>query len=311
MRVLVTGGAGFIGSHITDTLMARGDDVLVIDNLSTGLRENLNPGVHFEQVDIRDLSKLEKVFQDFKPEAVTHLAAHIDLRESFKDPVHDAQNNIVGSLNILKLMSDFGTRKIVFSSTGGAIYGEAKQIPTSENYPEIPASPYGISKLAVEHYLDVWQKLHGIEYVALRYANVYGQRQGGKGEAGVTAIFAKKMLRGEPIEIFGDGRQTRDYVYVADVVAANLAALEFNGSGVFNIATGVETSVNEIYEKLSKLLNYTAPSVNVPAVRGEILRSALDASRAKKELGWGPKVSLDEGLAKTGEFFKKANAKSS
>ncbi|MDP1710697.1 MAG: NAD-dependent epimerase/dehydratase family protein, partial [candidate division WWE3 bacterium] len=293
-----------IGSHIADVLVARGDDVLVIDNLSSGLRENLNLKVRFEQVDICDLPKLEEVFQDFKPEAVFHLAAHIDLRESFKDPAQDAQNNIVGSLNILKLMPDFGTRKIIFSSTGGAIYGEAVQIPTSETYFSIPASPYGISKLSVEHYLNVWQKLHGIEYVALRYSNVYGPRQGGKGEAGVTAIFIKKMLKGEPIEIFGDGKQTRDYVYVADVVAANLAALEFHGSGVFNIATGLEVSVNEVYEKISKLLSYTTPSANAPAVKGEILRSALDASRAKKELGWEPKVSLEEGLRETVDFFK-------
>ena len=309
MRVIVTGGAGFIGSHIADALAARGDEGLVIDNLSSGLRENLNPKVRFEPVDICDFPKLEKVFQDFKPEAVFHLAAHIDLRESFKDPAHDAQNNIVGSLNLLKLMFDFDTKKIVFSSTGGAIYGEAEQIPTPETYSAIPASPYGISKLAVEHYLNVWQRLHGIEYVALRYANVYGPRQGGKGEAGVTAIFAKKMLKGEPIEIFGDGKQTRDYVYVADVVAANLAALEFDGSGVFNIATGVETSVNEIYGKLSQLLSYTAPANPAQAVRGEISRSALDVSKAKKELGWEPRISLGEGLSRTMEFFKKENGR--
>lgn len=311
MKVLVTGGAGFIGSHVVDALIERGDDVLVVDNLSSGLRDSVNPKARFEQIDICGLQRLEKVFKDFSPETVFHLAAHIDLRESFEDPAHDARSNVIGSLNILKLMADFGSRKIVFSSTGGAIYGEAAQIPTPETYSAIPASPYGISKLAVEHYLNVWQKLHGIEYVALRCANVYGPRQGGKGEAGVTALFIKKMLKGEPIEIFGDGKQTRDYVYVADVVAANLAALEFAESGVFNIATGIETSVNEIYEKLAKLLSYTAPSTNAPAVKGEILRSALDASRAKKELGWEPKVSLDEGLVKTGEFFKKAYAGSS
>ena len=311
MRVLVTGGAGFIGSHIADALVARGDHVLVVDNLSSGLRENLDSKIRFEQVDICDFSGLEGVFRNFKPEAVFHLAAHIDLRESFKDPAHDAQNNIVGSLNLLKMMSDFDTKKIVFSSTGGAIYGEADKIPTLETYFAIPASPYGISKLAVEHYLNVWQKLHGIEYVALRYANVYGPRQGGKGEAGVTAIFAKKMIKGEPIEIFGDGEQTRDYVYVADVVAANLAALEFDGSGVFNIATGVETNVNEIYGKLSQLLSYTAPANPAQAVRGEISRSALDVSKAKKELGWEPKVSLDSGLELAAWFFKKENAKSS
>lgn len=310
MKILVTGGAGFIGSHVADALVSRGADVLVIDNLSSGLRENINPKVRFEQVDIGDFPKLGKAFKDFKPEVIFHLAAHIDLRESFKDPAHDAQNNIIGSLNILKLMANFGTRKIIFSSTGGAIYGEAKQIPTPETYSAIPASPYGISKLAVEHYLDVWRKLHGIEYSALRYANVYGPRQGGKGEAGVTAIFAKKMVKGEPIEIFGDGKQTRDYVYASDVVAANLAALDFKGSGVFNIATGLETSVNEIFEKLSRLFDYSVAPAAAPAVKGEIPRSALDISRAKEELGWEPKVSFDEGLAMAADFFKKENEKS-
>uniref|UniRef100_A0A832E1U2 NAD-dependent epimerase/dehydratase family protein n=1 Tax=candidate division WWE3 bacterium TaxID=2053526 RepID=A0A832E1U2_UNCKA len=305
MRIIVTGGAGFIGSHVADALVARGDEVLVVDNLSSGLKENVNPEVRFEPVDICDFPKLEKIFRDFRPEAVFHLAAHIDLRESFRDPAYDAQNNIVGSLNLLELMAEFGTRKIIFSSTGGAIYGEADKIPTPETYFAIPASPYGISKLAVEHYLSVWRKLHGIEYVALRYANVYGPRQGGKGESGVIAIFAKKMLKGEPIEIFGDGKQTRDYVYVADVVAANLAAEELGGSGVFNIGTGIETSVNEIYEKLFQLLKCTIPSSKAPAVKGEILRSVLDYSKAKRELNWEPRVSLGTGLEKTVDYFKK------
>ncbi|OGC38524.1 UDP-glucose 4-epimerase [candidate division WWE3 bacterium RBG_16_52_45] len=304
MRILITGGAGFIGSHLTDALIEGGHAVAVIDNLSTGVGGNLNPQAKFYETDILNAPALEEIFVKEKPEAVFHLAAHIDLRESFLDPAYDAQNNIVGTLNLLRRMADFKVPKIIFSSTGGAIYGEAERIPTPETYHAIPASPYGISKLAVEYYLDVWRKLYGIEYIALRYSNVYGPRQGGKGEAGVTAIFAKKMLKGEPIEVFGDGKQTRDYVYVADVVAANLAAWDLKGGGVFNIATGVETSVNEIYEKISKLLGYTASAVPAPAVKGEISRSALDTSKAKKELGWEPRVSLDEGLSRTMEFFK-------
>ncbi len=310
MRILVTGGAGFIGSHLVDALVESGHRVSVVDNLSTGLEEYVNPSAAFYREDIAG-DHLRAVFAKEKPEVVFHLAAHVNLRESFQEPTAGARNNIVGSLNLLQLMAEFGVPKIVFSSTGGAIYGEPKQIPTPETYFAIPTSPYGISKLAVEYYLDVWQRLHGIEYVALRYANVYGPRQGGKGEAGVVAIFAKKMLKGEPVEIFGDGKQTRDYVYVADVVAANLAALEYRGSGIFNIATGLETSVRGIFEKLSKLLNYSAAPAFAPAVKGEILRSALDISKAKRELGWQPKVSLEEGLSRTAEFFRKANGRAS
>jgi len=304
MKALVSGGAGFIGSHLADALVSQGEEVLVVDDLSSGLRENVSPKAHFKKIDICDFPRLEKVFQEFRPEVVFHLAAHIDLRESFKNPVHDAQSNILGSLNLLELMRDSGAQKFVFSSTGGAIYGEASKIPTPETYFAIPASPYGISKLVVEYYLNVWRKLHGINFVALRYSNVYGPRQGGRGEAGVVSIFISKLIKSEQISIFGDGEQTRDFVYVTDVVSANLAAARFGESGVFNVSTGVGTSVNEIFEKLKNLALSDSDLVYGPTVKGEIPRSVLDPRLAKRVLGWNPKVPLDQGLAETLEYFR-------
>lgn len=302
-KVLVTGGAGFIGSHLADALVARGDDVFVIDNLSSGLKENVNPKAKLFELDIGSPETADLISRE-KPEAVFHLAAHIDVRRSVENPMVDAQTNILGTLNLLKAASDAGVKKFIFSSTGGAIYGEAGVIPTPETYKPQPLAPYGLAKLTVERYLDLWHKLFGLNYVVLRYANVYGPRQALKGEAGVVAIFIRKLLAGEDLSIFGDGDQTRDLIYVADVVDANLKAAEFDGRGVFNIATGKETSINALLGEILDIMGKTAKKSYLPPNPGEVLRSGLDASLAKKTLGWKARVGLEEGLRKTVDFFK-------
>ncbi len=302
MSVLVTGGAGFIGSHTVDALIKDGHRVSIIDNLSTGLRENLNPKAKFYEIDIRDKG-IAGVFKKERPEAVIHLAAQINLRKSLEDPVFDAECNVLGGLNILECARNSGVRKFVFSSSGGGVYGEATELPTSEAVMPSPMSPYGLTKLVLERYLEMWRQLYGLEYVALRYANVYGPRQNTKAEAGVIAIFADKLLHGESPKINGDGEQTRDYVYVGDVVKANLAALESKKSGVVNVGTGVETSVNGLLAMIRRRLGTDVPAVHGPAIKGEILRSSLNAARAKEWLGWAPKTSLEEGISATVEFF--------
>jgi len=303
IRVLVTGGAGFIGSNIVDALISEGNSVVVVDNLSTGKKENLNPKAKFYEVDIRD-QKIEDIFKKEKPDCVCHEAAHIDLRESVRKPIWDAENNIIGSLNILENCVKYGVKKVVFASTGGAIYGDAKIIPTPESYPANPVSPYGASKLSVEHYLYYYFKIFKLPYVALRYANVYGPRQDSKGEAGVIAIFTEKMLKGEQPLIFGNGRQTRDYVFVGDVARANVLALKNKKVGCYNVGTGVETSVNQIFKNLVKLTEVKIKEKHVEAAVGEQKRSCLDASKIKKDFGWKVGVNLSEGLEKTVEFFK-------
>jgi len=309
MRALITGGAGFIGSHVVDALVDEGHDVSVIDNLSTGLRENLNPRVKFYKIDIRDKVELKRVFGKDRPEVVFHLAANANVRRSLEDPVYDAENNILGSLNLLRFAQDYGVKKFIFSSTGGAMYGEAERIPTPESYFPDPISPYGLAKLSVEQYLDVWHRLYGLDYAALRYSNVYGPRQNAKGEAGVIAIFTSKMIKDDLVTINGSGKQTRDYIYVSDVVRANLQVLESGVSGTYNIGVGIETSVNEIYDKLGSLLGVETLDVRNPPIKGELLRSALDCGKAKKFLDWEPQVSLEEGLEKTLDFFRgKLNA---
>jgi len=302
-RVLVTGGAGFIGSHTVDALVKGGHSVSVIDNLSTGLEENLNPKAKFHKVDIRDKGVAE-IFRKEKPEAVFHFAAQMNLRRSLEDPIFDAESNVLGSLNLLECARKHGVRKFIFASSGGGIYGDASQIPTPESFPPAPISPYGLTKLTVEKYLEMWHQLHGLEYAALRYANVYGPRQNAKAEAGVIAIFIDKILRGESPRINGDGGQTRDYVYVDDVVGANLAALRSGVSGIFNIGTGVETSVNELFGKISGSLGSDVSASHGPAIKGEVLRSALDSTKARECLGWEPQTLLEEGIAATVEFFR-------
>jgi len=303
MKILVTGGAGFIGSNVVDALVKDGHEVTVLDNLSTGKEENINPEVKFYNIDLLDMESLELVFREFKPDVVSHHAAQIDVRKSVEDPAFDAETNIIGSINLFELSINAGVRRIIFSSTGGALYGEPEKLPASEDTPIEPLSPYGVSKYCVENYLNYFKRLYGIERVILRYANVYGPRQDPLGEAGVVAIFTGKILKGEKPVIYGDGTQTRDYVFVEDVVRANVLALE-GKEGIYNIGTGSETSVNELIEIFSKVLGREIKSEYAPPRKGEVSRISLDGEKAKRELGFVPKYSLPEGIRKTIEWYR-------
>ena len=310
-RVLVTGGAGFIGSHLVDELVKKGYIVSIIDNLSTGRKENLNLKARFYNLDIRD-SKISDVFEKEKPQIVFHLAAHISLRESIKDPINDAQINIIGSLNLIqsfinfikKSNRSFSDFKFIFSSTGGAIYGNTEMIPTSEDYNPRPTSPYGIAKFAIEKYLYSYKEQYNLPYIALRYANVYGPRQDCYGEAGVVAIFCNKILNKEKVVIHNDGEQTRDFVFVKDIVNANLLALEGDKLGVFNVGSGQETTINTIFNKIGELIGLEFDKEYRKLELKEQLRACLDNKKAKEGLGWFPKYNLNEGLKKTVEYFK-------
>ena len=304
MKILVTGGAGFIGSNVADALINEGYEVAVVDNLSTGKKENLNPKAKFYNVDIRDMDAIQSVFQEFRPEIVYHLAAQIDVRKSVANPAFDAEVNVVGSANLFKLAVDFGVKRIIFSSTGGALYGQVDEIPADEDTPIRPICAYGVAKYCTEQYLDYFKRLYGIERVILRYANVYGPRQDPLGEAGVVAIFTGRILKGEPITIFGDGNQTRDYVYIGDIVSANLLAL--NGrEGTYNIGTGVETSVNELVQMFEKILGKKITPIYAPKRQGEVDRIALDIGKAKNELRFEPKYNIEEGIKKTIEWYER------
>ena len=302
MRALVTGGAGFIGSNLVDALIQRGDEVVVIDDISTGKRENLEQagaaGARLVEADIRDRAALAEVFADFRPEAVFHLAAQIDVRRSVSDTPLDAAINVIGTINVLEAAMTVGAR-VVNSSTGGAIYGEGRQIPAPEDHPAEPEAPYGQSKFAAEGYLELYRRLHGLSTISLRYGNVYGPRQDPLGEAGVIAIFCGKLLEGARPTIFGDGKQTRDYVYVGDVVSANLAAAASDAHGAFNIGTGVETSVVDLVVALGEISGEPFEAEHAEERPGEVRHIALDASRAKSELGWSPEVGLRDGLERT------------
>ncbi len=300
MRILVTGGAGFIGSHIVDGLLAEGHTVTVLDDLSSGTAENIPPGVTFIEGSV--VEPLDHVFETTRPEVVFHLAAQIDVRKSVERPQWDAERNIIGSLNLLDTMLRHDCKRIIFSSTGGALYGETDQRPTPENHSTLPESPYGIAKLSVEGYLRFYRSVHGISACTLRYGNVYGPRQALKGEAGVVAVFAKMILSGKTPTVFGDGEQTRDYVYVGDVVAANLAALKNNLVGTFNVGTGIETSVNTLYVHLARELSFTEPVSHGPAIPGELRASCLDASALHPY--WKPQMTVDKGIAQTAAWFK-------
>lgn len=308
MKILVTGGAGFIGSHVVDRYVAQGHQVVVVDNLSTGRGEFVNPRATLHVADIRS-PRLAKIFDAERPEAVNHLAAQMDLRRSVVDPGFDAQVNILGTLNLLECARRSSVKRLIFASTGGAIYGDGAEPPTPEDHPTRPASPYGIAKLAVEHYLACWETLYGIRTLALRYANVYGPRQNSAGEAGVVAIFAHRLVTGSAAVINGDGEQTRDYVYVDDVAEANLRALERHDlSGAVNIGTGIETSVNELFRQLARAADARAEPRHGPPKPGEQRRSALDSSLAKRLLDWTPRVSLDEGLRRTVDDVKRGGS---
>ncbi len=303
MKVLVTGGAGFIGSHLVDALIERGDEVVVIDNLSTGFKDNANPHAKLYKLSIGDMG-LAQIFEQERPEIVSHHAAQIDLRRSVAEPLFDAQENILGSLNVIVNSVRYGVEKLVYASSGGAIYGEPQYLPVDENHPINPISQYGVSKHTVEHYLHLYALQYGLNYVALRYPNVYGPRQNPLGEAGVVAIFTRQMLRGEHPTIFGSGDKTRDYTHVSDVVTANLLAMERGRIAIYNIGTGVETSDHKIFDALAEALGYDGSPIYTSVRQGEIQRICLDWSKAEKELGWRPKLPLKEGIAKTVAYFR-------
>jgi UDP-glucose 4-epimerase len=302
MRILLTGGAGFIGSHVADSLLERGHEVAVVDDLSSGKRENIPETARFYEKDIR--TGCLRVFEEFAPEALCHQAAQMDVRRSVREPDFDAEVNVLGTIRLLQNCVEHGVGKVVFASTGGAVYGEQETFPASEDHPQYPLSPYGVSKLAGERYLNFYHLQYGLPYVALRYANVYGPRQDPHGEAGVVAIFCGNMAAGKLSTINGTGEQSRDYVYVGDVAHANVLALENDPPpGAYNIGTGIETSVNRLYELLQDISGKNLPPEHGPARPGEQLRSVIDPSRAGRVFGWRPEMSLANGLGETLRFF--------
>ncbi len=304
MRALVTGGAGFIGSHISDALVDAGHDVTVIDDLSRGRREQVNARAAFVEVDITGPG-LAAAMAAAHPDFVFHQAAQIDVRESVRDPLHDAAVNVVGTVNVLRAAMDAGARRVIFASSGGAIYGDTTVIPTPEGHSCAPASPYGTAKLCAEAYGGTFSRQAGLEFVALRYANVYGPRQDPHGEAGVVAIFANRLIDRDVVVINGDGEQTRDYVHVQDVVRANLAAVD-GPPGVYNIGTGIEADVNTIYRMLAAAAGVDDEARHGPAKPGEQRRSCLDVGLARGQLGWAPVTTLDDGVRSTLEYFRTA-----
>ena len=304
MRILVTGGAGFIGSHIVDRLIAEDHAVTVVDNLVTGKKENLNPGARFYEADICDREKLDRIFEKEKPDIVDHHAAQMDVRKSVADPVYDARVNVIGTLNLLENSRNYGVKKFIFASSGGVMYGEPQTLPASEEDPPAPLSPYGVTKRCGELYLEYYSATHGLKFTALRYGNVYGPRQDPHGEAGVVAIFSRKMLEGATPTIFGDGEQLRDYVFVDDVVEANILALNQDESQIYNIGTGAGASVNTLYANLAKIMDFTEKPVYSDKRTGEIEKIYLNWQRAKKLLGWQAKMDFEGGLKKTVEYFK-------
>ena len=303
MKVLVTGGAGFIGSHVTDVFLDAGHEVWALDDLSSGRRENLRPEVKLVVADIRS-ADAARLLETERFEVMCHLAAQMDVRRSVADPRFDAEVNAGGFLNLLEAARKSGVRKVVFSSTGGAIYGEQDVYPAPEAHPTRPVSPYGVSKASGELYLGYYRAQYGLQSVALRYANVYGPRQNPHGEAGVVAIFSERLLRAEPCTIYGTGQQTRDFVYGPDVARANLLAATREVQGPINIGTGIETDVNRLYALLAKAAGSARPATHAPAKPGEQMRSSVDPSLAAKVLGWRPTVALEEGLQRTVGWFR-------
>ncbi|MFP4499074.1 MAG: NAD-dependent epimerase/dehydratase family protein [Vulcanimicrobiota bacterium] len=303
MNILVTGGAGFIGSNIADLLLSHGHDIIVIDDLSSGKKENIASQAIFYHKKIGEDS-VEEVFRKHRIDMIAHLAAQIDVRKSVADPVFDAQTNILDGIRLLQLCVKYGVKKIIYSSTGGAIYGEPEYIPADENHPVRPQAPYGVSKFGLEKYIEYFSDMYNLDYTVLRYANVYGPRQDPHGEAGVVAIFSGKLLRNEDCLIFGDGNQTRDFVFIEDVARANLSALEKGNGKTVNIGTGVETSVNQLYGMMAEITHSNKKPVYKQARPGEVQRIALTSEKAKEILGWEPRVDIKTGLMKTINFFK-------
>jgi UDP-glucose 4-epimerase len=304
MKILVTGGAGFIGSHVVNAFIKDGHEVVIVDDLSTGRQSNLNPAARFYQVDIRD-PHVEEIFRIEKPDVISHHAAQMDVRRSVAEPLFDADVNILGSLKLIEYAKKYPVKKFIYISTGGAVYGEPEYLPCDENHPINPICQYGASKHTVEHYLYMYHVNYGLKYTVLRYPNVYGPRQDPHGEAGVVAIFCGKMLAGEPVTINGDGEQTRDYVYVGDCARANVMVADENqASGIYNLGTGKGTSVNEIFAGLRDIIGYQLAPVYGPAKVGETRFIYLSADKAAQELGWQPTIPLAEGLRKTVDYFR-------
>jgi UDP-glucose 4-epimerase len=307
MRVLVTGGAGFIGSHIVEQCVAAGHEVAIVDNLweeGGGKTANINSKATFYRADITDEATLQRIFDEVRPEIVSHQAAQHSVAISTKNPQLDARVNVLGLLNVLTNCTRLGTRKIVFASSG-ATYGTPARLPIDEDVPQRPESPYGITKLVTEHYLRYWQEANGLAYTALRYGNVFGPRQDPNGEAGVIAIFAKRFLKHDSVRIDWDGEQQKDYVFVEDVARANLLAIDHGDNEIFCIGTGRGASVNELYHALEKITGYTPEIIHAPKRPGDIYLAYFDSSKAARVLGWQPQVSLEEGIAKTVDFFRR------
>ncbi len=303
MTILVTGGAGFIGSNVVDAYIQEGHRVIVVDDLSSGEKENINRDAVFYHLDIRS-DELSDIFKKEKIDVVNHHAAQMDVRRSVADPKFDASVNVIGGLNVFECARMHGIKRIIFASTGGAIYGEQEYFPADEAHPLRPLSPYGITKLSSEKYLFYYKEVHGLDHTILRYANIYGPRQNPHGEAGVVAIFCSKMINGEQPIINGEGKQTRDYTFVGDVVRANVLALRTKGSAVYNVGTGLENDVIALFQLLREYLNPTCPEKHGLAKQGEQLRSVISYEKFKNELGWSPMVSLEDGLRMTADYFK-------
>ncbi|MCL1971794.1 MAG: NAD-dependent epimerase/dehydratase family protein [Endomicrobia bacterium] len=307
MKVLITGGAGFIGSNIVDAVIENRHKAVIIDNLSSGSMDNINKKAKFYKTDIVNEKNILKIFKKEKPDVVIHNAAQIDVRKSVADPKYDADINILGSLNILKACVENRTKKIIFASSGGTIYGECGNISPDENAFPNPLSPYGIAKHSVENYIKFYSEIHGLKYTILRYSNVYGPRQDPKGEAGVIAIFALRMLRDEAVTVFGDGKQMRDYVYVSDVVSANLKSLTKADNQIINIGTNKAVPLNDVVKIMSRLSKTNNKPVYKPKRDGELFKSFLNNKKAGKVLNWKPKISIDEGIKRTLDYFEKTD----
>lgn len=306
MKIILTGGAGFIGSWVADYYLKNNHEVLIIDNLSSGKRENVPSSAELVEADIRDADAMEKIFKEFKPEIVNHHAAQTNVRVSVEDPQFDASINIVGTLNVLENSRKAGVKKFIFASTGGAIYGEPEILPADESMKEEPLSPYGVSKLCTEFHLAYYKQVHGLSYTALRYANVYGQRQNPHGGAGIVSIFCTNMLNGTVCNIFGNGEQTRDYIHCEDVAMANTLCLTAP-DGVYNIGTSVETSINSVFKSLKEISGSDCDIQYLPEKLGDVKRISLSNSLANQKFQWMPRVTFYEGLKKTWEWFSKNN----
>ena len=310
MRILVTGGAGFIGSNVVDRYLSDGHEVAILDDLSTGLRTNLPARAAFFEADIRDTAAVQRAFESFRPEILNHHAAQIDVRQSVDKPVFDAEINVLGSINLLQIAAASGVKKIIYASTGGALYGEGRQLPATEDHPIHPESPYGASKHATEDYVYLYRLNRGLDFTVLRYPNVFGPRQNPHGEAGVNAIFIGLLCEGKRPTIFGDGNAVRDYLYVDDVVEANALALTKGSGEIMNLGWGKGVSVNDVFHALARILDFHEPPIYAPARPGEVQKIYLDASRARRVLGWQPRVEFEEGLRRTVEWYRSTQAPS-